>query len=275
MTVFTRSSAATRSSRSFLAPGTPGSVLAVLVATVLAFASSLLTSLTNCVVSRTSVRRLSFCASAAFASANAFFNSAWLQPVVATTASAISQAYLMRTSPAACVGSPARAPARAITPPHQALRLGRWCRSGGPEAQLRVRDQRTRLKHNKRGSATATPREGNPRPGKGSAQGTPAVGTAGIAVAAGHHDGASGPRRYLVHPPVRAHGRPAAGGNDGDRPPRRQRAGVGGFIDDRGSGGRRRRRGDGRDRYRLGRRSGHRRRVRLGGTQHLVGSPLR
>jgi hypothetical protein len=67
---------------------------------LLALASSLLMSLTNCVVSSTSVRRLSFWASAAFASASAFFNSAWLQPVVATTASTISQAYLfMRTSP--------------------------------------------------------------------------------------------------------------------------------------------------------------------------------
>ena len=99
MTCLIRSSEAWRSSRSFFAPGTPGSVPAVLTETVLALASSLLMSLTNCVVSSTSVIRLSFWASADFASASAFFNSAWLQPVVAMTASTISQAYLMRTSP--------------------------------------------------------------------------------------------------------------------------------------------------------------------------------
>jgi hypothetical protein len=101
MTAFTRASAAFRSSRSFRAPGTPGSVLVVETAMLLALASSPLMSVTNCVVSSTSVSRLSFCASADLASANAIFSSAWLQPVVANAATTIRvQAYfLMRTSP--------------------------------------------------------------------------------------------------------------------------------------------------------------------------------
>ena len=108
ITAFTRSSAALRSSRSFRAPGTPGSVLAVVTARDFALASSLLMSVTNWVVSSTSVRRLSFWASAALASASAFFNSAWLQPVVASapTTNRVQAYFRMRTSPLCVDGNP-------------------------------------------------------------------------------------------------------------------------------------------------------------------------
>ena len=76
-------------------------MLAVVTARLLALASSLLTSVTNWVVSSTSVSRLSFWASADLASASAFLSSAWLQPVVAIAPTTIMvQAYFrMRTSP--------------------------------------------------------------------------------------------------------------------------------------------------------------------------------
>ena len=99
-------------------------MLVVVTARLLALASSPLMSVTNCVVSSTSVSRLSFCASAAFASASAFFSSAWLQPVVANapTTNKVQAYFRMRTSPLGDCWVPLHGRQRLPTNPHESPR---------------------------------------------------------------------------------------------------------------------------------------------------------